>query len=350
MSEGGESVVPSLNNERVISDESEKKESASDEILRFFEENDIPLSYEISGILTSELHTGHRYGTEFAIASGKLVRHLVRKPARKLALMDLDDPNVITQRIAEEMMEDGELDKLTIEARMELIRLESEEVQQNPLAHFPNVRIMKKLAEGAGLSQASRLMVDLIAQAASEDLPSEYEFDVDEEGKYLLCKDSEYYLARRIDRTYEDRFGAKCTVYHDKYGDPVFFQKTGSYKVNYERDARGITTNATAITLKTITVNGVNVPPGTLVGLRTNIDDTTNSDRTHLREGINQAYDISTIEAVMPLRLTMFAVDDGEREFVFGEQYTELKSAIGEVPSLNDFETKARGVLGSLNK
>jgi len=138
--------------------------------------------------------------------------------------------------------------------------------------------------------------------------------------RFYHCKDSEYYFSHCLRSNDTGNYNSPERTIFQKNGRPILIQKTGGYNTNF--DDRTGETNATALNLEPIFVSGVLYPPGTLFGVEKK------GDPKYVRNIGNQVYDISEIEGLLPLRLSMYAITQGEqRKEAFGTQYKEfLKS------------------------
>jgi len=318
----------------------ERLGTACGEIVKFCETNGIPLSKRMRGYLTGEGVKTERYGSEYTLASGHLIRTITRAEGdgSRLEVFGLGYGNQfeLEGEISAELAQDR---SLSDERIRDLVELEMFEIMRDPRGRYPGILKLESLAD-VEMSESAGLFLDLCGQCfrkldGSGKNPS---FERSNRGRYLFCSDSEFYMAARLSERID---GADSTVFFD--GDkPIFFQKTGRFKTSYGKEGDGFVTNATAITLCPVEVNGIVLPSGTLVGLETNIDE---GGESYVRKEGDQRYGIERIKGIMPLRLSIFAVDESEQERAFGSHYTKFKDTVegwgGRVPVLEDFVKKA---------
>jgi hypothetical protein len=187
-----------------------------------------------------------------------------------------------------------------------------------------------------------RLLVDLLKGAVlrpdRDGIPA---FNYERKRKWLNCKDSEFYMSVTLGGTDLRRDSyARVAVYCNETGQPVIYQKRGDYGIKHNDDH----SNLTAITLKPILVNGMLLPPGTLIGLESS-QDSINQDTTR-----DHVLPISCITGVIPLRLTVFALPPSEAMSTFGLHYLDFfQSSYSRnkfVPTLETFQVWAEEVCG----
>lgn len=117
-----------------------------------------------------------------------------------------------------------------------------------------------------------------------------------------------------------DETSPERTIFQ-KNGRPILIQKTGGYKTNFD-DETGAT-NATALNLEPIFVSGVLYPPGTLFAVMKK------GGPKYVKKIGNQVYDSSEIQGLLPLRLSMYAISEGEqRKESFGTQYIDFLDSL----------------------
>ena len=338
----------------------ESKESTKEvldpakEVLDFFDNNGVQVSPRLRSLLDgSELRGYYRSGTEFTQASGHLIRTLTRPDtlSRYEAFgLCIDDFGQLEADIEKEITLHTLDDNLSDSEIRELVRLELFEIAKDPSVRYRSDLGMANL-EDLGLSPAAYMLLDICRQAFSgKEEPADYSFDRSRpKQQCLFCKDSEFYMAARLNNSFKFGYNANCSIFCEG-NIPVFFQKTGGYKVDYDSDGDNFVTNATALTLQPIKVGGIVLPPGTLVGLETDIDVEGNGyGDTYITKGYDQKFDVSRITGVIPLRLSIFTLEADEQERGFRQHYLDFKDTVegwgGEVPTLEDFVMKAKGLI-----
>jgi hypothetical protein len=187
-----------------------------------------------------------------------------------------------------------------------------------------------------------RLLVDLLMGAVlrpdREDIPA---FNYEKKRMWLNCKDSEFYMSSTLGGTSLRREClARAAVYCNETGQPIIYQKRGDYAIKHN----DVHSNSTAITLKPILVNGMLLPPGTLIGLESS-QDNINQEKTR-----DHVLPISCITGVIPLRLTVFALSPPEAMSTFGLHYLDFFQSSHAcnkfVPTLETFQVWAEEVCG----
>lgn len=320
------------------------------EILGFCSKNGVPLSLEMTGLLTGEKLPSARYGTEYTLASGNLIRTITReeRDINRREVFGLSNLYGLEEQITEEVRKESGLKPQEV---LDLTNLEVTEVLRNPTGRYPGINI---LTTTDCHFQASKIFLSLASQAIYPEHLTGLTFERSTLNRCELCKDSEYYLSARLDPTLAYSYDASSTIFHQN-GEPVFFQKTGRYKTGYSAENGRVFTNATAINLKPVEVNGIVLPQGTLFGLNTDIDSPTDQEnqRSYVLNRGNQSFEINRVISVMPLRLTMFAIPPEEQEVTFGFHFTDVVETLDswthqttkKLPTLQEFQTKAERIL-----
>lgn len=309
------------------------------QLIRFFYKHGIPFDSIENNERMIELEHKGRYGNQFARSTAKLVERIrdPDKPNRSTygyEIYDLKD-----MFLAELESQDGSHPASKNSRQARDIREESaqgmiREFISNPTKFYPGLAYLqhpsiRSLSSDLpnGMLEGTKLFLFLYSQNFFPiEKTGEYEscesFNrIKNPAQYLFCKDSESYFNHRLrindtgTKTSPDR-----TIFQ-KNGRAVLIQKTGGYKTNF--DDRTGTTNATALNLEPIFVSGVLYPPGTLFAV------VKKGDPKYVQNIGNQVYDSSEIQGLLPLRLSVYAITEGEqRKESFGTHYADFLDSL----------------------
>lgn len=276
--------------------------TASQEILTFLKDINLHPAPELISLLTLAIPDS-TYGPGYILASGKLLRSITRP---------LSDPR-----------------------RFELF-------PQLTAHQFFSTEADETKSLGLISTASAKIFIDLIAQVLSpRTLPTYPDFPYFSSTRYLNCSNAEPLFATRIDDKSDP--GEAITIFYQD-DTPVIIQKSGLFQsYSYEN-----VTNATALTLKSVRVNGVTLPPGTLVGLETSLNQgiDAQSPQPYYLDRRDQIFPLSVIQGLMPLRLTMYAIDRSEWPDTFGSEYTQqLLATYPHYPILSDFIAYSSSIL-----
>lgn len=329
---------------------------SSVEILNFILNNNIPFESMSKMDRIAGLERAGRYGNQLAMSTKSLIESLPRRDAngeldkssQKVFGIDYLD---LENTFYDYSISHQSFINLSYEEREAFIQKKINEFTKNPENFYPGV---KKLLDPSirslnselpnGMSEGAKLYLFLYSQVFYPiEKTGEYAdcdtFEIPNKvTSYYFCKDSEFYFNSRIDvkntgrETSPDR-----TVFH-RNGKPILLQKTGGYKTEFGDKG---STNATALNLEPIFVSGILYPPGTLFGV------VKKGDPGYVKKKGNQSFDISEIEGLVPLRLSIYSIspDAKQREDAFGVHYKDFKGAIqNEEGSLEIFKKIAKTV------
>jgi len=322
------------------------------EVLSYVEENGIPLSFEMKRLL--ELKDDGRYGGAIALATGELMRNLALYGTGSQEVNE-SIFGINTYESWDDILDyikDGD-PTLNDDETRRLAEMEIAEVMSNPREFYG----LTPLNESVDTSPMATRIIGLLRQATYQETPPEgtpiFDAVSDRKTRFANCKDSEFYLSKTLPESAGRREGARTIVYCDESGRAVLYQKAGDYHIDTRSNSNAHFESATAISLCEICVNGVMLPPGTLVGLdtihgmnyRKFMDDTV--------MGIDQ------ITGVLPLRATMYTDEPIDPVTTFGQHYTDFLENISahreyglgeEVPTLETFRDYARQVVDNSGK
>jgi len=309
------------------------------QLIRFFYKHSIPFDSLEENERMIELEYMGRYGNQFARSTAKLVER-VRDP---------DNPNRRTYGydlyelkdmfLAELKFRDGsdpasKNSRNARDAREAAAQVMIREFISNPAKFYPGLGYLqhpsiRSLSSDLpnGMLEGTKLFLFLYSQNFFPiEKTGEYEscesFNrIKNPAQYLFCKDSESYFNHRLrSNDTGDETSPERTIFQ-KNGRPILIQKTGGYKTNFD-DETGAT-NATALNLEPIFVSGVLYPPGTLFAV------VKKGDPKYVKKIGNQVYDSSEIQGLLPLRLSMYAISEGEqRKESFGTQYIDFLDSL----------------------
>jgi len=331
------------------------------QLLSFILENNIPFESISKMDRLVGLEKLGRYGNQFAISTKSLIESLpktdlntgeIDKSNQQVYGMDLLD---LENTFYEYSLSHPSFANLSYSERDSFVMKKITEFRENPARFYPRI---KKLMDPGIRSLSSELPDDMMEGTKLYlFLYSQMFFPINKEGEYaqcntfekpkktpsyFFCKDSEYYFNARLSSfDTENSISPDRTVFSSD-DKPVLLQKTGGYKTDY---GDGGDTNATALNLEPIFVSGILYPPGTLFGV------IKKGNPDYVRKSGDQHYDISEIEGLVPLRLSIYSVskDSDERQEAFGVHYKDFKSEIttqntaeGE---LNDFREISQQII-----
>lgn len=311
----------------------EKSNPVCSEVLNSAESLGVPLNMQVSELL-NEGNT--RYGNGFALASGKVIRALAENGAESDAVYSEIfgiDTNKEYDDIEKYVLEQEP--DLSDEDRRKVVLEELSEVSVDPKVFYNLDRIKKDKPNFE--NNGAELFWGFLEEAVTSEKGLGVEIPFKESVKWGNCKDSEYYMASTLPEGSMGRnAGARCVVYVDEENKPVIYQKSGEYKIEINEEF----SNATAINLVPITVNGVTLPPGTLLGISGELD------KSDLKKPEDQVVPLKKIQGVFPLRLTAFSLPREDAKLAFAEHYTNFSVSYGkQTPELQDFEKAAIDVV-----
>lgn len=310
------------------------------EVDRAMTDLEIPIGAELSSLFKRPEDEAMRYGGPFAMASGKMIRVLAeRGPGNSQVYYTLFGIN--SERAWSDVGDyiDKEEPDLPKEEKRDLMLKELAEISGDPRAFYNLERVGENRPEFA--HKGSELLWDLLENSMDASEKPGVAIPFKESVHWGNCKDSEFYLASTLPRIGARSYGARCAVYTDETGKPILYQKTGTYKIQVEDDF----SNATAINLEPIVVNGVTLLPGTLIGIAGDLDPA----QLRLRE--DQVFGMDRVQGVYPLRLTAFSMPNEDAKIAFGDHYQDFAEAFGsEILDIETFRTAATNVVTSLKK
>lgn len=246
---------------------------------------------------------------------------------------------------------------LSYEERDEFVQKKIQQFIENPEKFFPGVKKLlnpsiRSLSEKSpeGMLESTKLYLFLYSQMffqiKKEGEYANYEsFEVPKKNpSYFFCKDSEFYFNSRFDTQDTGRITSPDRTVYSKNGKPILIQKTGGYKTEFGDKGE---TNATALNLEPIFVAGILYPPGTIFGL------VKKGSPDFVKNLGNQNYDLSEIEGLVPLRLSIYSIskEGNQRQEAFGIHYKDFKGAItGPEGDIDDFKRVAQSVISETSK
>jgi hypothetical protein len=330
------------------------------ELLSFMTENNIPFESVSKIDRMSGLERLGRYGNQFAISTKSLIENLpkrdsssgeIDKSSQRVLGMEILDLEYIFYEYSNTH---PSFRYLSNKERGAFVQMKISEFAKNPTKFYPG---LKKLLDPSIRSLNSEPPKDMLEGTKLYlFLYSQMFFPIEKEGEYadcetfefpkevksyFFCKDSEFYFNSRLDTADSGEINSPDrTVFH-KNGKPILLQKTGGYKTEYG-DRGG--TNATAINLEPIFVSGILYPPGTLFGV------VKKGDPGYVKNTGNQIFDISKIEGLVPLRLSIYSIspDEKQREDAFGVHYKDFKDSThwhGKEGDIDSFKRVANKIL-----
>jgi len=325
--------------ENISSQEVSPKADLSKQFFDFCNQNQIPINHN----LLPETHI-KRYGSEFLQSTGKLIRRGTSPDSNmRMGVLGLDSGS-LEEEITKEIMENNpETEKRALQ---DLLRLEMVEVLNNPTGRYRGLLKLDKIQERA--KGIFKDLTGIIAGIYHPETAGNTKYPTftryQERNRWAVCKDSEFYLAARLNNNLRQNYDASITVFIDKDGKSILMQKTGGYKTELQNNKGVATTNATAINLVPIVVEGVVIPPGTLLGIHP-------KDNNYLytkRKG-DQIKQLNDIDSIIPLRLTIFAIPEKERLLACGKQYEEYinDERVKHVRTLEQFKERTASVLNN---
>lgn len=331
---------------------------SSMQLINFMMENNIPFESVSKIDRVAGLERLGRYGNQFAISSKSLIEALPKRDS-KSGEIDKSSQQVFGTELLdlenifyEYSMSHPSFVNLSPEERDAFVQKKISEFIEKPEKFYPGV---KKLLDPSIRSLNSETPKEMLEGTKLYlFLYSQMFFPIEKDGEYadcetfevpkkvtnyFFCKDSEFYFNSRLDT--KDTGGINSpdrTVFH-KDGKPILFQKTGGYKTEFGE--RG-DTNATALSLEPIFVSGILYPPGTIFGI------VKKGSPDYVKEKGNQSYDISEIDGLVPLRLSIYSIspDKKQREESFGVHYKDFKGSIqGREGDIDTFKRVAAEVI-----
>ncbi len=316
------------------------------EFLNFLDKNEIPLADHIREVAEgTSINT--RHGNEFSQASGKIIRRVcAHQPGEILRLRsfglnyaEIEDDIIDFIKSQDEELSPFEVDRL--------VELEMEELPRNPKGFYDQMNSLE--ADQEFNHQGTELLVSLLKDSINpqETTPKTTELDYEPTYKFNICKDSEFYLSASIEPKFRRENAASVLVYYDDSG-PLILQKTGRYKINHKPNYKEKgSSNSTAVTLRPIVVNGIKLPPGTLVG-----PAMTEKAESLVESPNDNALPISELKGIHPLRLTIFSLPPEEQEATFGEHYKDFDETLKgwtyqrrDLPTIETFQKFAEKVV-----
>jgi len=335
---------------------------ASIQLLDFFLKNGIPFESISKLDRLGGLERMGRYGNQFAISTKSLIESLPRrnpegeldKSNQQVFGMDFLD---LEQTFYEYSMSHPSFIGLSYEERDEFVQKKIQQFIENPEKFFPGVKKLlnpsiRSLSEKSpeGMLESTKLYLFLYSQMffqiKKEGEYANYEsFEVPKKNpSYFFCKDSEFYFNSRFDTQDTGRNTSPDRTVYSKNGKPILIQKTGGYKTEFGDKGE---TNATALNLEPIFVAGILYPPGTIFGL------VKKGSPDFVKNLGNQNYDLSEIEGLVPLRLSIYSIskEGNQRQEAFGIHYKDFKGAItGPEGDIDDFKRVAQSVISETSK
>jgi hypothetical protein len=335
---------------------------ATVQLLSFMVDNNIPFESVSKIDRTAGLERMGRYGNQFAISTKSLLENLPKrnpegeldKSSQQVFGMELLN---LENTFYEYSMTHPSFIVLSIEERDYFVQKKIGEFIQNPEKFYPGVKKLldpsiRSLAEKIpeGMLESTKLYLFLYSQMffqiKKEGEYANYEsFDSPKKNtSYFFCKDSEFYFNSRFETQDTGQFNSPDRTVFSKNGKPILIQKTGGYKTELGEHGE---TNATALNLEPIFVAGILYPPGTIFG----VVKKGNSD--FVKNLGNQNFDISEIEGLVPLRLSIYSIskEGNQREEAFGVHYKDFKDAIAAPEGdIDGFKRVAQSVISETSK
>jgi hypothetical protein len=335
---------------------------AAVQLLNFMIENNIPFESVSKIDRTAGLERMGRYGNQFAISTKSLLENLPKrnsageldKSNQQVFGMELLD---LENTFYEYSLTHPSFIGLSNEERDLFVQKKIQQFIENPEKFYPGIKKLlhpsiRSLSEKPpeGILEGTRLYLFLYSQMFRKiEKEGEYaSYESFESPKnspsYFFCKDSEFYFNSRFNTQDSGQINSPDRTVFSKNGRPILIQKTGGYKTEYGEKGD---TNATALNLEPIFVAGILYPPGTIFGV------VKSGDSDYVKNLGNQSYDISEIEGLVPLRLSIYSIskEGNQRQEAFGEHYRDFKSAITEPEGdIEGFKMVAQSVISQKSR
>ena len=296
-------------------------EKKTNEAVSMFREAGLPLNPILEGMLNEEdEHQGGRKGGGLTQASRHLAE-FVRRPregTKDLALFD----DSVKDHIEDELVDEGGydlLDTTPISSRLERDKIEAILASVKK----PEMQlVLKMVADISKVESRIKKNEDLLTLPTTKD-----------KTRVGTCTTAELYFLNYLADKVEDQdfvdHKKRINIVVDQKGEPLFIEKIGFGESH------------SALSLKPFVLNGVEVPPGSLVALQYDFDK--EFPQTKSKKGsIIKSSDLLGVDF---LRFTTLAVEPQDRARAFGNhlefQVTNMMPK-AETAKLEDFGAKAR--------
>lgn len=310
------------------------------EVLTVLDEHWLPISDELRDLMDREDIT------QFAQVSGLIMRTAVIDEASGSPSSHIFELN--SNRLEEDVTEfidtnaEGsdddkqallELEMAEIDSNQTLADLYSPESSNASPAFYDFSVLLRPVAFS---SEGASLLWKILRSTVHPEHNSEHHFSYDKTSKVRWDKGlgfEKYFTEVLLEDQHQPKSDTNSIVYQDS-GIPLFYRLPNVNADNTENRYDG----SIALSLQDITVNGIFVPSGTLVGIESEIISENSETRV---------LSTDSIKSVFPLRLSLFSLPPSEARVSFGDLYREYERNKSVVPTLENFKQVAAAIAQS---
>jgi len=286
-----------------------------------------------------------RYGNEFAVGGGFILRRAVAPREGSLFGLMGKDFESARNEVWDFIEEQGEASPAEID---QVADMEMEEIKKEPGVFFDQIRKLKEKTDfnWEGTKMLYRFIKDAFYPPKKDRQTTSLPYKKRETGlKWADCKDMEFYFATSLRESKQrQENGASALVFYDQEG-PLIFQRTGRYKMSHSDKY----SESTAINLRPISVNGVRLPPGTIIGVSTKHSEKDMKKIIESKE--DHILPANQITGVFPIRPSIYNISPDQQKETFGSHYDDFKSVFlawnpsMPLPDITDFQQTAKEIL-----